>query len=168
MNKLTNEVESRDREERFFVTWSEKISRKGFVVSLGGFILRLAGISFLSILPVDKIAEADPSSCDDWTLCGICGTLCCAGCTGGVGGSGTCPSCASRGTGFWSACCVGGGGLPPYNCHTVKYYDCCSTVTCSCPIPPCLSCCIKKQNAWCSTGNYVCTVAITGGSCACL
>jgi hypothetical protein len=33
------------QEERFFVAWSERFSRKGFVVRLGKLLLRIVGVS---------------------------------------------------------------------------------------------------------------------------
>jgi len=164
-----DEGEQRGREERLCITWSEKLSRKGFVAWFGRIVLRAIGISFVSFLPVDRIVQIakGQTNCFDWTLCGIFGTLCCSGCTGGIGNHATCPTCSTRGSGFWDACCPDNQGF----CRLVHYYDCCSSTTCSCPVPPCIHCETKEQPAWC-TGNthYVCTVVLLGGpgTCQCL
>jgi hypothetical protein len=161
---------ARDRQEAFFVGWSERFSRKGFVVRLGQILLRVIGVSFIPLLPVDHIvpnAEACGISCSTYWLCGLYGRQCCANCWTGTG-TNTCPTCASRGTSFWSSCCPGAPGLPGQNCVTVRYYDCCSSdINCDCSL--CLFCANNsRQLAWCNSGSYVCSVAMVGGPCSCL
>ena len=84
MKDPKDNVEERGREERFCITWSERLSRKAFVVRCGRIVLRAVGVSFVSFLPVDRIVQtADAqSNCSDWSLCGIYGTMCCGSCTG--------------------------------------------------------------------------------------
>lgn len=173
MNKMEANSEARSLEERLCLAWSRKLSRKGFVVRLGKVVLRAVGISFVSALPVNRIwqfAEGTnpPGGCQTWSLCGIFGTSCCSSCTGG-GGISSCPSCATRGTSFWNACCV---QSCCDDCYSINYYDCCSSITCSCPSSPtgpCFYCQNNNQQpAWCDSGKYVCTVAINTGHCECL
>jgi hypothetical protein len=158
------------REERFFIGWSEQVSRKGFFARFGRLVLTIVGVSFVPILPVDRIvrdAEAcDPTCASTWYLCGLCGTLCCSGCTGGASYQ-TCPSCTTQGPGpAWSFCCVTGS-----TCNQINYLDCCTQNpgTCSCP-GTCLSCSEGcPQISWCPTGdgwNYVCSVALNRGPCS--
>ena len=162
---------ARGRQEAFLIGWSERFSRKGFVVRLGQILLRAIGVSFIPFLPVDHIVpnvEGCGISCNTWYFCGIYGIQCCANCANGTG-TNACPTCASLGTGSWSACCPGAPGLPGHNCATVRYYDCCSSdITCDCSL--CMPCYNgAPQPVWCSSGNYVCTVVSVGGPCsACL
>jgi hypothetical protein len=166
LEKGQSRPELRGREEAFFVRWSERFSRKGFMVRLGQILLRVIGVSFIPFLPIDHIvpsAEACGISCSTWWYCGIYGRQCCANCTDGTGNN-TCPTCASRGTNSWAACCPNGSS----GCATVRYYDCCSSsITCDCSL--CMSCFNNtRQLAWCNSGSYVCSVATVGGPCSCL
>lgn len=145
-------------EARILSKLAERTSRKGFLAQTGKMMLKVVGISLLPVLPVDRIIRNLEACCPTyyctgqlWYLCGMNGKICC-NITGCLGGTGTkCPQCATKGSGYWCACCA----------HImVKYYDCCA-VAGSCT--GCSNCspvnCSGVQEAWCNSGQqYRCTI----------
>ena len=116
---------------------ARRTSRRGFLGSLGGF---LVGTSTLPLLPVARGQAAekpsatpkaaakpdnsqDPSSCEYWRHCAIDGYLC--GCCGGSQNS--CPPGTEQSTVTWVGTCHNPADGRDY---VVSYNDCCGKSTC--------------------------------------
>ncbi len=150
---------------------AERTSRKGFLAQAGSLALKVAGVTLLPLLPIDRIVRdaegicsfgVEPG-CGDWQLCGICGNVCCnnSGCNNGS--KYRCPTCTSR-EGMWCLCC----DAPDGNSYEIKYYDCCETsgqTNCE-GCENCTYCCPRYQpKAWCYGKDYRCTIVVTGSRC---
>jgi methylamine dehydrogenase light chain len=141
----------------------ETSSRRSALTKIGRTLLKIAGISLIPVLPLDRIipkAEAQAPICDHWWYCGIDGWLCtCAACGGGAT---SCPSCTTQGS-SWCVCCYSG-SVYTWMC----YIDCCTdSQTCA---NNCLNNCQfcnpsnEEKPAWCAN-MYACTIYKTSGLC---
>jgi methylamine dehydrogenase light chain len=116
---------------------ARRTSRRGFLGSLGGF---LVGTSTLPLLPVARGQGAqkpgaapkaaakpdnsqDPTSCEYWRHCAIDGYLC--GCCGGS--QNTCPPGTQQSAVTWVGTCHNPADGRDY---VVSYNDCCGKSTC--------------------------------------
>jgi hypothetical protein len=153
----------------------QRASRRSLLERLAKVLLGALGFTFIPVLPLNRImggrisseVEAQSCSCNDPSLCGICGKPCCA-CTGG-----SLTSCANNtavdSSLSWMMCCNG-----------VYYeYDDCCYLTPPGPPPTCstLFCdahCRSgfNESPWCATDvpqgkrdAYGCTIANAVGGC---
>jgi hypothetical protein len=98
----------------------QKIARRGLLARAGRFILRLSGVAAITLLPVDRRANAQTASGScDWTACGMCGYFCQA-CCGGSRHIFSCPSCMNTHN-WWTGCCTDPGCGQKY---LVTFTDC--------------------------------------------
>lgn len=151
-------------------------SRRGALIRVGRFMLGLAGLSLVPVLPIDRRTTVSAQGgCGTWELCGQCGNLCNMACSCGSGGTGGCPSCLKRGTLSWNGCCH-----DPNDCMRgwrFEYFDCCSSAenASTCKGTACLQGCgpggMESFPSWCkdannvSLGTYQCTLTFQGGQC---
>jgi len=156
---------------RFLMHWGQRSSRRGLLAAMGKLALRLAGLSMLPLLPVDRSFAAVGNCSTDWRLCGMWGNFC-KDCCGGTASLTQCPSCTNVGA-SWSFCCCYNPDACTTTCNTIIYTDCCGTksgftdsqtATCqdsaTCHRNP------QEQFSWCgATGTYRCTVIGVGASC---
>lgn len=145
--------------------WGQRVSRRGWLARLGNITLRIAGVSLLPLLPVDRI-QADATTCGDWRLCGMFGNLCNDCC--GTASLFDCPSCTTKGANSWWRCCPNFEAQQcPIPGQYINYWDCCASTleqANSCKGARCeLG---ATQPAWCTNGyRYGCTVIAMGGTC---
>ena len=148
-----------DQTAQFLTDWSQRVSRRGLLARVANLALKIAGISIVPLLPVDR-AFAQGGGCD-WRTCNMHGYFC-SNCCGGSGSFSTCPNCTSR-QGSWVGCCEVPGSCPK-RCRLFRYYDCCApagTGT-SCRGSQCGS---LPWPAYCTSGEFRCTIVVDGGTC---
>ncbi len=164
------------RAARFLTLWGQRPSRRGLLATVGKLALRLAGLSVLPLLPVDR-AFASVGNCGaDWRLCGMWGQFCQA-CCSNAASLYACPVCTLLGS-SWSLCCCN-----TVNCNTtcymITYTDCCGTDTRytdsqaqACQDTTSTGQCHRnptEQMSWCGgvggVGGYRCTVISQGSFC---
>ena len=156
------------RTARFLTNWGQRSSRRGILAAVGKFALRLAGLSILPLLPVDRAFAAVGNCSGDWRLCGIFGWFC-KDCCNDTASLFACPSCTNVGS-SWSACCCSYQSCTT-SCYLMSYTDCCGTKSgftdtqteaCQDPNGECFNNPIP-QPVWCGTGTgtYRCTVLTT-------
>lgn len=107
----------------FLTHWGQRISRRGLLATVGKAALRLAGLSILPMLPVDRAFAAVGNCATDYRLCGMCGNFC-KDCCSQTASLYSCPSCTQVGS-SWSACCCT--SSCPSTCRMISYTDCCGT-----------------------------------------
>jgi hypothetical protein len=160
-----------ERVAEFLGRRSQKLSRRGAMVSMGRVLLRVSGLALLPLLP--SVACNSGGTCG-WTTCGMCGNFCSTSgsCCSGSGGVAKCPNCLSVG-GSWTFCCY-----DPTTCNcqagfVFTYTDCMSNtsglaLTCRdstrCSTPPTGNCAGQGGYAYGST-FYACTIVVQGGPC---
>ncbi len=148
-------------------SWSQKGSRRDFLMRFGKVTLALVGSAVANSLPTDRrVASADHGSgCTDWKWCYMSGKPC--ACCGGSNTS--CPYSGCVKTGIsWTGCCIEPGGCG----KIIDYQDCCASGPEYCPSVSCSCLCHNAgtQDWWCTGGtemNYRCTLARVIGSCPC-
>lgn len=149
--------------------FSQRPSRRGFLVKVGRVAFATLGVSITQeLLPVGR-ASAAQFACSDWQVCGFCGFQC--GCTGCSGQSDQCPNCACVGS-FWHACCCTAGP----GCVNFRYKDCFKGSCSQNKYNNCLgcrNCCgsdypgngIPYRGNCDGEGPYMCTTVTSTGSC---
>ncbi len=132
---------------------AQSLTRRSFVARLLKVGLAAVGLT-TTYMALSAPQTTLASNCNNCYWCGVCGTMC-----DGCGGSdGACPSGTAQGTSSWSACCLCG------TCSLTRYKDCCGTSKCNGQVCPN----ICPRDTWCAGSGYsvyVCTVAVTAGSC---
>lgn len=145
-----------ERTAEYLVHWGQGLSRRGWLAKLGNIAMKIAGVSLVPLLPVDR-AQAQTPTCGDWRLCGIFGNVCQTCCASG-GSATVCPICTTKGANWWYKCCTDNSTCPPVSRY-INYYDCCSNDpnSTSCAGSRCEN--NSHQDAWCTSGlAYRCTV----------
>jgi len=107
----------------FLTHWGQRLSRRGLLATVGKVALRLAGLSILPMLPVDRAFAAVGSCAGDYRLCGMCGQFC-KNCCNQTASLFTCPTCTKPGA-SWTQCCCD--TLCAGSCFMISYTDCCGT-----------------------------------------
>lgn len=102
----------------YLIGISQRLPRRGVFAAVGRFTLRIAGISLLPVLPVNRAFAQ--FACSGWALCNMHGRFCPACCGHGARQS-ECPSCTVTDL-SWTGCCS------PDGCTNflVRYKDCCA------------------------------------------
>ena len=147
---------------------SQKLSRRGAMVTVGRTLLRLSGLAFIPLLP--SVGCTHGGTCN-WTTCGMCGAFCSTSCCSGSGGVSRCPNCTTVG-GSWTGCCFD----PSTGCCSAgfmfSYTDCLSSNpsvvsacrdSTGCDTPPTGNCAQQGRIAY--GAGYVCTTVTQGGPC---
>ena len=111
---------------RLLTVWGQRSSRRGLLAIVGKFALRLAGLSMLPLLPVDRAFAAVGACASDWRLCGMWGRFC-KDCCNQTASLYNCPTCTLQGS-FWSFCCCHNVNCSTV-CETISYFDCCGTAS---------------------------------------
>lgn len=147
---------------RYCEALSQRLSRRGLLGSVGRLALKVAGISVLPILPVDR-AFAQFTCGGDWQLCGMHGYFCKACCGHGAQYA-SCPSCTTQGQ-YWTGCCAPDDCTQPV---TIRYFDCCAPagVGVDCTGSSCglLGSCPTSWPAYCTSGlSFRCTIVVNTG-----
>jgi hypothetical protein len=157
---------------RLLTTFSALTSRRGVLAAGGRILLRIAGVSLLPLLPVDRVfASAIPNCDDDWEYCGIYGAFCKA-CCGHTGYEiDVCPPCLYKAS-SWTVCCCNACGSKQG--RYVSYSDCCglkpgytTAQAQACSGTFCTRGC--QQPYWCGSypsATYRCTIITVGATCS--
>src|SRR5258708_3890764 len=101
----------------------QRVSRRGLLAAVGQVALRLAGLSILPMLPVDRAFGAVGSCATDYRLCGMYGSFC-KDCCNQTASLTSCPSCTQVGASWPFCCCT---ASCPSTCRMITYTDCCGT-----------------------------------------
>lgn len=138
--------------------WSRKMTRRVFADHLAKLLLRAAGVTALTALPIAQefAGTAAAVNCASTRYCGLTGHPC--SCCGGTDTS--CPSGSSP-RGWWSQCC---------GSYEYTYQDCCSNISnhscqagCSCNNPTASH---VYPNQFCEGWRYLwCTMSIANNVC---
>jgi len=157
--------------QRLLVDLSQSVSRRSALTRAGQALLGLMGfvVAYKAgqwAMPDDALATTTCDDCQDSTLCGIYGVPC--GAPTCAGNCSACPAGMTRGTSYWSQCCLVSDGIY----KIIKYYDCCRSKTpCTqpddrCQVPFCAN--NSVQPTWCAAGTncYWCSqTAVTFMTC---
>jgi len=158
---------SAEEQAAYLTDWAQRVSRRGLLARVGNLALKIAGVSLVPFLPVNRVfAQFGCSS--DWQTCGMHGFFCTACCGGGASYS-TCPACTIQ-SGFWTGCCPNPASCGPGT--TIRYYDCCgtaggysSTDAAACTGSECPPGGGNNTVAYCGgNGLFRCTIIVNTGS----
>jgi hypothetical protein len=156
---------------RFLTQWGQRPSRRGLLATVGKFALRLAGLSMLPLLPVDRSFAAVGDCAADWRLCGMFGQFC-QNCCNQTASLTSCPTCTQVGSSWASCCCNTVNCIT--SCFMISYTDCCGTASgftdsqaAACQDPTGCHRNPVPQPVWCGgvSGAYRCTVISVGAPC---
>jgi hypothetical protein len=120
---MSQEQSIDERSVPYLVEWAQRVSRRGLLARVGQVAMKIAGISLVPLLPVDRAFAQFACGSGDWQTCGMHGFFC-KSCCGGGPSYASCPPCTYTGS-FWTGCCQ-----PPDVCASkvlIRYYDCCGT-----------------------------------------
>ena len=156
---------------RVLTAFSQTTSRRGLLAAAGRLLLKVAGVSVIPLLPVDRVFAQSQNCTGDWQYCGQYGAFC-KSCCGQSAQIFSCPQCLYTGA-AWTRCCCPANSCTNGNGYLVSYKDCCgvrpgwtSTQTAGCAGSWCRR--NVPQPYWCGSypsSTYRCTVISVGGPC---
>lgn len=102
------------------IRWSQNFSRRSLLAHTGRLLLRVAGVSVVTALPLAQEFAGTTAAvnCANTRYCHLSGHPC--SCCGGT--DDTCPAGSTR-KGWWSGCC---------GSYEYYYYDCCANTPHTC------------------------------------
>jgi hypothetical protein len=160
-----------DVASRLLTNFSQRMSRRGLLAASGRLLLRIAGVSMIPLLPVDRVFAQSQNCSGDWQYCGQYGNFC-KSCCGQSAHVFTCPQCLYTGA-AWTRCCCPSNSCTNGQGTLISYKDCCGVKSgyTSAQTAECTgSFCARNvlQPTWCGSypgSTYRCTVISVGAPC---